>query len=167
MRKILHFGIISITLFAILFLQSCLLPKPVSAIVTFGTKPAGGGACFGNGICTACAPNSNSIPPDGIPVTFKLDPADKNILLIVYKLADLQAKQPEQALTISRIIATPPPGNTAPVYKFDAQYMLNDPMYGALALQGTPSIKTTTPITITNEATAGTITMHIKYEHAP
>lgn len=148
---------------AMLLIESCYLPKPVQAIVTFGQ----GSPCVGNGICKSCATNSNNIPPDGIPVTFKLDPADKNMLLIVYKLADLQAKQPEQALTISRIIATPPPGTTTPVYKFDAQYMLNDPMYGALALQGTPSIKPTTPITITNEATAGTITMHIKYEQAP
>ena len=88
----------------------------MSAIIVtvgFGNPPAGGGPCTGKGLCqvshagndaaTAASnvtPTSTAAMPasatTGIPVTFEVSPLDKSVLVMSFRMSDLEKSQPDQ-----------------------------------------------------------------------
>ncbi len=149
---------------AIFYMESCDNTNKgltVSASVTFGVQPPGGGACAGRGLCTSISSTNPTPPAEAIPVNFSLDAADRSMLLLTYKMADLQIKQPLEAAFIRSITA--PSAPQPAVYKFDAPCSLTVPLYSSLNLLGGAKITPMTPITVTTDGT--TVVLHIKYEH--
>ena len=140
------------------------ISNPVSAIVTFGQPPVGGGACTGNGLCSA---QSSSTPgASGTKVTFSIDPADATMLLLTFKLADLLAQtDPEQQQQAFNIIALTEKAGTNPAsYMWAGIYPLSAvPLFAPLNLLPGAQISPTTLVTVTCDGT--TVVLHIKYDH--
>ena len=126
--RIKNYSILSTCFFAIvLFVIGCQSNNAsVSISANFGTPPVGGGPCAGKGLCSAVVNGPGSTtPPSGVAATLQVSPADKNILVMTFSLADLKAKQPEQVAFFT---------DRSNTYNFDGSFDLSDKMYAPLKL---------------------------------
>ena len=137
---------------------------PVAAIVTFGQQPPGGGVCAGNGLCSALS--SSSPGASGTKATFSIDPADATMLLLTFKLADLQAQpqlqQKQEAAAILAMTQASAP-NPAPYAWVGTFSLSTNSLFAPLNLLPGAQISPTTLVTVTCDGT--TVVLHIKYDH--
>ena len=168
MRSFLNIAVLISLLIASIVFQGCggvdKTKGPVSAIVTFGQQPAGGGACLGNNICSALA--SGTQGASGTPAKFSIDPSDATNLLLTFKLADLQAQpEPGQKQEAQSIVAMTQASAPNPaVFPWAGVYPLStNSLFAPLNLLPGAQISPTTSVTVTCDGT--TVVLHIKYDH--
>ncbi len=113
---------------------------------SFGTPSAGGGPCTGKGFCQVSVASSSSastasgVTPtsaatpakatQGIPVSFHVSSIDKSIMMMSFKMSELEKSQPEQV-----------PFFKSGEYNFDAHYDFHHPEFRALPLHKSPRIE--------------------------
>ncbi len=112
---------------------------------SFGTPPAGGGACTGKGFCQVAGKSTSTGPSDvtptseaampakagqGIPVSFHVSSLDKSIMMMSFKMSDLEKSQPDQV-----------PFFKSGEYNFDAHYEFHHPEFRELPLHKSPRIE--------------------------
>ena len=123
-----NYSFIAVCCFAtVLFMVGCQSnTEPISVSANFGTPPAGGGPCTGKGLCSAVTTGPGvTTAPSGVAATIQVSPADKNVLIMTFSLADLKAKQPEQVAYFT---------DASNTYNFDGSFDLSDKMYSSLKL---------------------------------
>ncbi len=114
---------------------------------SFGTPSAGGGPCTGKGLCqvsvegknptagaSGVTPTSAAAMParasQGIPVSFHVSSLDKSVMMMSFKMSDLEKSQPEQV-----------PFFKSGEYNFDAHYDFHHPEFKELPLHKSPRIE--------------------------
>ena len=113
---------------------------------SFGTPPAGGGMCSGKGFCqvsmgsstqataSGVTPTSAAAMPamasQGTTVSFHVSSVDKSIMMMSFKMSELEKNQPEQV-----------PFFKSGEYAFDAHYDFHHPEFRELPLHKSPRIE--------------------------
>ena len=114
---------------------------------SFGTPPAGGGPCSGKGFCQVSSggkssstgaagvtPTSAAAMPakasQGTTVSFHVSPIDKSVMMMSFKMSELEKSQPEQV-----------PFFKSGEYNFDAHYDFHHPEFKELPLHKSPRIE--------------------------
>ena len=119
----------------------------VSFGVTFGNPQSNDGVCVGKGVC------KGESTPDAVTVSFIINDANPNVLMMRFSMRELMAKQPDKVASF----------NDPMGYSFDSPYSLAKPAFAQLNLLPGAMIPASTnfPIQISEDV----VTVYIQYSH--
>ncbi len=119
----------------------------VSFGVTFGNPQSNDGVCVGKGVC------KGESTPDAVTVSFIINEANPNILMMRFSMRELMMKQADKVASF----------NDPMGYSFDSEYSLVKPGFSPLSLMPGAYIPANTAFT--TQISDDVVTVYIPYSH--
>jgi|GEM_PF-4304493 len=119
----------------------------VSFGVTFGNPQSNDGVCVGKGVC------KGESTPDAVTVSFIINEANPNILMMRFSMRELMMKQADKVASFNDPLG----------YSFDSEYSLVKSNFSSLNLMPGAYIPANT--TFTTQISEDVVTVYIPYSH--